>query len=180
MVFVHVHRRPRSARDDAAQRREAVAFDLRLGFHSFERITPSAMEIALVDMHLESDRWHDILPGAREQRRILGDFRLAVDAQRFVDARYQEMRPTPAMPGCCRTHRPVVAAPVRDQQRLVVEHRDEARPVAARAGIGVALAIARRQHQERRKRMESRQNLSRSCRTFFWRAGLSCPEGARE
>jgi hypothetical protein len=45
---------------------------------------------------------------------------------------------------------PVVAGPVGELQRLVVDDVDEARHVAARGGIAAALGIRGGQHEERR------------------------------
>jgi hypothetical protein len=71
---------------------------------------------------------------------------------------------------------PVVAAPVRDQQRLVVDHGHEARRVAARAGVGVALAVAGSDDEEWRQRDEVAAELVEMVEDLLLRKRADLPE----
>ena len=90
-----------------------------------------------------------------QQIGVGGDLGPAVDPQGLVDAGDHEQQAGLGV-GHHVAERidPLVAAPIRDQQRPVVEHRHEARRVAAWRGIDPALGVRRRQHQEGRQRDE--------------------------
>ncbi len=74
-----------------------------------------------------------------EKLRVGGDPRAAIDAQGFIDARHKKDHadPRPLYEVAERID-PVVAEPVGNQQRRVVDHVDEARRVALGRGVAAA------------------------------------------
>ena len=155
-AYVHRHGR-RLLGDDAAERRETVALDLRLGipqFRAHQRL--AAMEIAFVDSTLRPIVGTTFCTASGVSS--AGSWVIsALPLMRSVSLMpgTMKMRPTPGearmLPNVSTRLLPRRSGISSD---LVVEHGDEARPVAARAGIGVALAVARREHEERGERDE--------------------------
>ena len=99
---------------------------------------------------------HPVLHGhGLQQRRVGDETRLAVDAQRVLKARHDEEQADVGVgQDVDQRVEPVVARPVGDGERAVVQHPHEADRVTARAHVGAAIAVLRADAQEGRTRDE--------------------------
>src|SRR5947209_17824435 len=148
--------------DDAAERRPLAFRDVLL---RVPQIRPdqrlAAMEIdlfggdqAAAPRHLAVDRQR------LQQRRIGGDPGAAVDPQGLVDPGDEEDQPhSGGGEQIADRVDPVVAEPVRNQQRLVIEHLDETRRIALRRSVAAAGRVARSDYQKWRERDEGARML---------------------
>src|SRR5689334_18708252 len=110
------------------------------------------MQESLLDIDPDGD--HGPLAvdlGLRQQRLVADDGRLAVDPEGVVESRDEEQQADRrVLHDVAHGVEPVVARAVRDDQRTVVEHLDEAGRIAARRDVGAAALAAGPDAQEGR------------------------------
>ena len=136
-----------------AHRRQLGALDPRVGIpqpRPHERLR--AVEVGLP--HRDPDDDPGRAPRGLEapgQIGVVTQLGRAVHPQGLVDARHHEQQPDLGPLGQVRQRvEPVVARPVRQEQRVVVRHVHEPGIAPARSGVLAAVRVGRRQHDERR------------------------------
>src|SRR5712691_994782 len=159
--------------DDAPERGEIRLRDVLLRVPQIgadQRL--AAVEIDLVGGDQDAAARHLAVDRAGfEQCRVRGDASAPVHPQRLAQPGHEKDQPD-ARGGQEIADRvdPVIAEPVGDQQRLVVEHLDKARRVALGRGVDAARRVGRGDHQKRRQRDERARVLFQPRQLLFDRA----------
>jgi len=139
--------------DDAAQRREVRLGDLLFRVPQIgadQRLAAMKIDFLGGDQDATARRFA-LHRGGFEQRRVGGDLGAAVDPQGLAQAGHEKDQPDPrAFEQIADRIDPVVAEPVWDQQRGVVENPDKARRIALGRGVAASLGITGRHDDERR------------------------------